>query len=146
MVTILKLEMAKGKLDLEEIKQAFRTIYGTIKQSPTTKQETALITCSGINNFKKQFKGDCRTRSKKGHNSSDCWEKPGNKDKRPANWKSTNNSEAAHSTTNNNSPKYHCDYCDKDGHTEEHCNKKKSDMKGGEKEKPSRRCVYMKQL
>jgi hypothetical protein len=30
MVIVLKLEMAKGKLDLEEIKQAFRNIYGTI--------------------------------------------------------------------------------------------------------------------
>jgi hypothetical protein len=39
MVTVLKLEMAKGKLDLEEIKQAFRTIYGTIKQPGGIRKE-----------------------------------------------------------------------------------------------------------
>jgi hypothetical protein len=110
--------MAKGISDLEEIKQAFRTIYGTIKQSPTTKQETALITWAGNNNFKKKFKVDCRTCGKKGHKSSNCWETPGNKDNCPSKWKSTNNSEAAHSTTSNKSSKYHCDYCDKDGHSE----------------------------
>jgi hypothetical protein len=66
MVTILKLETAKGKFDLEEIKQALRTIYGTIKQPTGTRQEAALVTCTG-NNFKKKFKGDCRTCGKKGH-------------------------------------------------------------------------------
>jgi hypothetical protein len=123
MVTVLKLEMAKGKLDLEVIKQAFRTIYGTIKQPGGIRKEAALITRTGNNSFKKKFKGDCRKCSEKGHKSADCWEKPTHKDKRPSNWKSSNNSEAADSTANNNPPKYHCDYCDKDRHTEDRCYK-----------------------
>jgi hypothetical protein len=39
--------------------------------------------------------------------------------------------------------KYHCDYCDKDEHTEDHCYKKKCDMKNGRKgETEKTLCVY----
>jgi hypothetical protein len=67
MVAVLKLEMAKGKLDLEVIKQAFRTIYGTIKQKGGTRKKSSLINRTGNNHFKKQLKGGCRTCGKKGH-------------------------------------------------------------------------------
>jgi hypothetical protein len=33
--------MAKGKLDLEEMKQAFRTIYGTINQQGVIRKEAS---------------------------------------------------------------------------------------------------------
>jgi hypothetical protein len=66
-----------------------------------------------------------------------------NKEKRSSSWKSSNNPEAPHSTTNSNPPKYHCNYCDKDGHTEDRCYKKKRDMKGGDKgEIEQMLCVY----
>jgi hypothetical protein len=68
--------MAKAKLYLEEHKQAFRTNYGTIKQPEGIRKEAALITGTGNNNFKKQFKGVCRTCGQKGHKSTNCWEKP----------------------------------------------------------------------
>jgi hypothetical protein len=55
---VLKFEMAKGKLDLEEIKPAFRTIYGTIKQPSGIRQKAIIIICTG-NSFKKKFKGVC---------------------------------------------------------------------------------------
>jgi hypothetical protein len=34
--------MAHGKMDLEEIKQVFRTIYGTIKQPGGIRKEAAI--------------------------------------------------------------------------------------------------------
>jgi hypothetical protein len=141
MVTVLKLEMVKGKLDLEEINQVFRKIYGKIKHATGTRWEGALITRTG-NIFKKKFKGDYRTCGKKGHKSAACWEKPANKGNPPAYWKSTNNTEAAHSKTN--TTENYCDYCDKDGHTDDWCYKKI--RKIGEKERQNKCCVYIKQL
>jgi hypothetical protein len=51
--------------------------------------------------------------------------------------------EAMHLTTSNNS--YHCDYCHKDGHTEDRCYKKKRDMQNGMSSPASTEtalCVY----
>jgi hypothetical protein len=56
MATVLKLEMAKGKLDLEEMNQYFCTIYGTIKKELSKRSESALITITG-STFKKKFRG-----------------------------------------------------------------------------------------
>jgi transcription elongation factor Elf1 len=68
--TMLPWSQFKSLLDLEEIKQAFRTIYGTIKQPGGIRKEAALITRTGSNNFKKKFKGNCRTCGKMGHTSA----------------------------------------------------------------------------
>jgi hypothetical protein len=48
-----------------------------------------------------------------------------------------------HLTTSNNS--YHCDYCHKDGHTEDRCYKKKRDKQNGMSSSASTEtalCVY----
>jgi hypothetical protein len=134
-LTFLKMKLLiDGKLDLMEIKKAFRTTWAGLKQmSPNTTQqsETALIVKERArpSNFKRIFKGDCRTCGKKGHKSADCRENPNNSDKHPATWNSKT-PEAAHKTVNN----HHCGYCNKDGHSEERCFKKKRD----EREKPEK--------
>jgi phosphoribosylformimino-5-aminoimidazole carboxamide ribonucleotide (ProFAR) isomerase len=56
MVTVLKLEMAKGKLDLEEIKQTFRTIYGTVEQSGGIRKEAAFITRQGTTTSRRNLR------------------------------------------------------------------------------------------
>jgi hypothetical protein len=57
------------------------------------------------------------------HKGADCWTKEENKDKRPSNYKKK---ESANIVKEGKST-YHCDYCKKDGHTEDRCFKKKKD-------------------
>jgi hypothetical protein len=90
--------------------------------------------------YNKVFKRDCRTCGQKVHKSADCWEKPQNKDKRPANWKSKNSPEAAHAITANR--RLYCDYCHKTGHTEDRCFKKKREIANPEKTIETALCVY----
>jgi hypothetical protein len=93
--------------------------------------------------MRKKYKGDCRICGQKGHKSADCWEKEVNRDKRPPNWKPrpknhSNSNEAAHNTTSK--AKYYCNYCKKDGHTEDRCFKKKNDQKSNSSEQTL--CIY----
>ena len=96
----------------------------------------------------KKFKGDCRICGKKGHKANDCWDNNKNKDKRPSWYKSPDQrkkaAETANAATNNSTntstptssssatanaatrPTYHCNYCNRDGHTEDRCFKKKA--------------------
>jgi hypothetical protein len=129
LVSMLKRDLGKKvNLDLEEIKEEIRQLYGQIKK--TKKPETALA--AGY------FKGKCRICGKQGHKGNDCWTLDKNKNKRPKSYKvpakkeETANSatakqeETANSTSNTTRPavdrsKFHCNYCDKDGHDEAHC-------------------------
>jgi hypothetical protein len=130
MVTFQKLEITKDAttVTLDDVKKAYRTVHASIHQNNTRdrKHEDALFTRAGPGkHYPKFFIGDCRKCGQKGHKSANCREKPSNKDKRLPNWKIKNSREATHLTTSNNS--YHCDYCNKDGHTEDRFYKKKRD-------------------
>jgi hypothetical protein len=119
-----------NSLSLEDIKGEFRQIFSSSKSKDYNhrerNKEAALNARQGNNNrFKKQFKGDCRHCGMKGHKSQDCWERPENKEKRPENWKTKKGREAAHATTHST---LKCDYCHKDGHTEDRCFKKKREQ------------------
>jgi hypothetical protein len=90
----------------------------------------------------KKFKGDCKQCGKKGHKTSDCWEKDTNKSKRPNNWKSASaTSESAHVATTS-SAKNHCGYCNKDNHTEDGCFKKKKDLEEKNSGREMALCIY----
>jgi Reverse transcriptase (RNA-dependent DNA polymerase) len=132
-------------LDLERVKDEIRQVYGSIKTHKTT--ETALAATHGKGKFK-HFKGSCRLCGARGHKSGDCWDNDRNKDKRPEWYKSpeerkkngnrhTANAATTKTTKNDNNANtanvttgkktYHCDYCNRDGHTEDRCYKKLKD-------------------
>jgi hypothetical protein len=116
-------------MSLEDGKKAYRTVHEYIKPNHTKdrRNEADLFTRNGAvtpgRGYSKVFKGDCRTCGQKGHKSAICCEKTANKDKWPPNWRSINTPEAEHMTASND--KYNCDYCNKYGHTEDRCHKKK---------------------
>ena len=139
---------------LIDIKNEFRQVYSKYMLTHGKKtNETALVVKtpqqgprtggSGGPRFHKKFKGDCKQCGKKGHKSSDCWEKDSNKSKRPATWKSPSsvNNEAANvaSTT---PARYHCTYCKKDNHTEDRCFKKKKDEEQNHSGREMALCIY----
>jgi hypothetical protein len=116
MFAVLKLEMTKNdsNLTLLDVKKVYRTVFASLKQTSSNTRdrqiESALYTrVNPGRTYKKVFKGDCRTCGQKGHTYADCWNKPQNKDERPANWKSKNSQEAAHAITTNKG--LQCDYC-----------------------------------
>jgi hypothetical protein len=129
---------------LDDIKTEFRQVFSGLKFHNNTKggKETAIVARTpGKGKFKKTFKGDCRHCGKKGHKSTDCWEKPENKDKCPSDWQSKKKNEAAHvAKTNTNT--YHFGYCNKDGHTEDRCFKKKRDKEQKPPDTEMAFCIY----
>ena len=127
-ISILKRDMNKGTaVTLTDIKQEYRQVYSTSKLTKTKGGEVALLATHN-KKFPKQFKGDCRNCGKKGHKSSDCWEKDANKSKRPSTWNNKKGKETSNMAKEGKNT-YHCDYCQKDGHTEDRCFKKKKDVK-----------------
>ena len=96
---------------------------------------------SGGRRFTKKFKGDCKQCGKKGHKSSDCWEKDANKSRRPNNWKSNTAHETAHVATTSRGT-LHCAYCKKDNHTEDRCFKKKKDLEEKKSGREMALCIY----
>jgi hypothetical protein len=143
MVYTLKRELqynTVNPLDLERIKDEIRQVYGQFAKVKTP--ETALA--AGKSN-KRKFKGDCRICGAKGHKSTDCWDNDKNKEKRPKWYKNpeqrkkektetanvakpkdntTSNTANAAASTNGTRSTYFCDYCKKNGHTEDRCFKK----------------------
>jgi hypothetical protein len=120
-ISILKRDMNKGTvISLTEIKLEYSQVFSTLKVNPKSR-ETALMVQK---KYPKVFKGDCRHSGRKGHKRADCWAKEENKDKRPSNWKKTKESA---NILKEGKTTYHCDYCKKDGHTEDRCFKKKKE-------------------
>ena len=72
--------------------------------------------------FRKQFKGKCRNCGKIGHKSTDCWECPENKEKRPKNYRVSNMSD----DKKRNDEKSR--YFQKPGHKENVCFKKQCEV------------------
>jgi hypothetical protein len=83
--TIDALQNNGKKNTLEELKKGLTTkwkaLYGKNNKGKSTKTEDgveeALHVETKKNNFKKKFKGDCRTCGKQGHKSVDCWKGKG---------------------------------------------------------------------
>jgi hypothetical protein len=141
-IAMIKRDINHGKdVNLQNVKEDLRQVFGTLGQSKKT--ETALLSGEngkGKGKKGKPFKGNCRLCGKKGHKSAECWDNEKNKDKRPKFYKSPeerkkSEQETANSATTNSATqatktgnsKYHCNYCNKDGHTEDRCFKKKAE-------------------
>jgi transposase InsO family protein len=131
-VAIIKRDINRGDktINLEDVKDDIRQVYGSLKQSSKRTNETALI---GKPKFKKHYKGLCRLCGKIGHKSADCWSNDSNKDKRPANYKvhknkqnSNEKKEVAQVATTTRA-KTLCPYCKRGKHTEQECWKKQAD-------------------
>ena len=130
MVFTLKRDLEYNKttpLDLERVKDEIRQVWGQIHKVKTP--ETALS--AGKHGKKgKQYKLDCRICGTKGHKAADCWDNDKNKSKRPTWYKNPEERKQASASANAATPerpKLHCNYCQKDNHTEDRCFKKKRD-------------------
>ena len=80
---------------LEELKKVIRKVYSQYIANAPKQRELALTAQNRgtpKKGFKKKFKGTCQLCGKRGHKSADCWENEKNKDKRPPNFKTNNDS------------------------------------------------------
>ena len=131
-ISMLKRDLGKKvAIELEEMKEEIRQVYGSLKKEKEKTPETALA--AG------QFKGKCRVCGKQGHKGNDCWTLEKNKNKRPKNYKpkkkeengEEKTAETANATTNNTSvdrANLTCNYCKRNGHDEQRCFKKLRDL------------------
>ena len=136
--TIIKRDINHKKaIDLNDFKRDIRQIYQQHNMGRDVNKkdkELALVTFSnGKPKFKNVFKGDCLFCGAKGHKAADCWDNEKNKDKRPPNYKvKVHNNASPRPTTpkfENKDSKLKCTYCHKDGHTIDHCYRKKRNEK-----------------
>jgi hypothetical protein len=119
--------------NLNNLKRDIRQIYTNSKSTTVTTNKSgemilAAIQTKGKPKFKREFKGECRICGDKGLKAADCWDNDKNKSKRPNNYKKkTPDNPSSHHPQKK---KLKCDYCHKEGHTIEHCyRKKKEDRK-----------------
>ena len=91
----------------------------------TTKQtDTASEESPGVGLYSKQYKGQCANCGVIGHKSAVCWLKESNSHLRPKGWKERKRVAK--------DKKIVCSYCDKEGHLEKYCYKKRDDKRARE--------------
>jgi hypothetical protein len=127
----LKIDKAYVKeVTLDYVQAKFREIYSTLQlhkgcPSSSVKGPVLLLTTgtSPTNKkFTKPFKKDCSLCGKQGHKSVDCYTRPENAHKNPRNKANQKVLVTASPTRSTIS----CTYCQKTGHTEENCFKKRN--------------------
>jgi hypothetical protein len=114
----------KVTISIEDLKRYMRQVYNQSTKSTFSHGKNKELVLSAVQGrrkprFKKVFKGDCRIFGKKGHKAADCCESDRNKDKRPQ-------SNADKTDKPEDKKKLQCTYCNKDGHTMDHCFRKKA--------------------
>ena len=126
-VALLKRDIHKKvAMTLDGVQEDLRQVYGTLSKHKDSEQ--ALVNQGG--GIRNRYKGDCRICGKKGHKGENCWENERNKDKRPSFYKpnsSVNPSTSAASVpaSPDTGIRPTCTYCQKLGHIEAKCFKKK---------------------